>query len=101
MSLVLSPLQLTSQDHTPQVIQRALEKHHMEAVSCQDFSLCQMLNNGKGICFPLRPVLQQYTVGAGVTCSAQGKYSTPHDKWYLNDDALNNKSARRAGALKV
>uniref|UniRef100_A0A3Q1GMG5 Ral guanine nucleotide dissociation stimulator-like 3a n=1 Tax=Acanthochromis polyacanthus TaxID=80966 RepID=A0A3Q1GMG5_9TELE len=40
-------LQLTSQDHTPRVIQRALEKHNMEDVSSNDFRLCQMLNNGK------------------------------------------------------
>lgn len=43
-----SDLQLTSQDHTPQVIRRALEKHNMEDVSCHDFTLCQMLNCGKG-----------------------------------------------------
>lgn len=41
-------LQLSSQDHTPQVIQRALEKHNMEDISYQDFNLWQMLNNGKG-----------------------------------------------------
>lgn len=41
-------LQLTSQDHTPKVIQRALGKHNMDDVSCHEFSLCQMLNNGKG-----------------------------------------------------
>lgn len=40
--------QLTSQDHTPQVIRRALEKHHMEDFRCQDFSLCQTLKCGKG-----------------------------------------------------
>lgn len=40
--------QLTSQDHTPQVIRRALEKHNMEDFSCQDFSLCQTLKCGKG-----------------------------------------------------
>ncbi|XP_034544038.1 ral guanine nucleotide dissociation stimulator-like 1 isoform X2 [Notolabrus celidotus] len=43
---------LTSQDHTPQVIQRALEKHNMEDISCRDFSLCQMLNNGKELQIP-------------------------------------------------
>lgn len=43
---------LTSQDHTPQVVQRALEKHHMEDVSCHDFSLCQMLNSGKELQIP-------------------------------------------------
>uniref|UniRef100_A0A3Q3WL26 Uncharacterized protein n=1 Tax=Mola mola TaxID=94237 RepID=A0A3Q3WL26_MOLML len=45
-------LQLTSQDHTPKVIRRALEKHNMEHVSCHDFSLCQMLNNGKEFQIP-------------------------------------------------
>ncbi|XP_026159727.1 ral guanine nucleotide dissociation stimulator-like 1 isoform X2 [Mastacembelus armatus] len=44
---VYKSILLTSQDHTPQVIQRALEKHNMEAVSCNDFSLCQMLNDEK------------------------------------------------------
>lgn len=57
-SCLLHP-QLTSQDHTPQVIQRALEKHNMEDVSCHDFSLCQMLNNGKGKCHLLRSLFQQ------------------------------------------
>ncbi|XP_070776386.1 ral guanine nucleotide dissociation stimulator-like 1 [Enoplosus armatus] len=49
---VYKSILLTSQDHTPQVIQRALEKHHMEDVSCHDFSLCQMLNNGKELQIP-------------------------------------------------
>lgn len=40
--------QLTSQDHTPEVIRRALEKHNMEDFSCQEFSLCQTLKCGKG-----------------------------------------------------
>ncbi|XP_051940839.1 ral guanine nucleotide dissociation stimulator-like 1 isoform X1 [Hippocampus zosterae] len=44
---------LTSQDHTPQVIQRALDKHNLEETfSCQDFSLCQMLNNGNELHIP-------------------------------------------------
>ncbi|XP_057700359.1 ral guanine nucleotide dissociation stimulator-like 1 [Corythoichthys intestinalis] len=44
---------LTSQDHTPQVIQRALDKHNLEdTYSCQDFSLCQMLNNGNELHIP-------------------------------------------------
>lgn len=43
---------LTSQDHTPQVIQRALEKHNMEDVSHRDFSLCQMLLSGKELQIP-------------------------------------------------
>ncbi|KAI3352823.1 hypothetical protein L3Q82_019397, partial [Scortum barcoo] len=49
---VYKSILLTSQDHTPQVIQRALEKHHMEDVSCHDFTLCQMLNNGKELQIP-------------------------------------------------
>ncbi|CAL8330086.1 unnamed protein product [Lota lota] len=43
---------LTSQDHTPQVIQRALEKHNMETYSCQDFSLYQLLNQDKELHIP-------------------------------------------------
>lgn len=43
---------LTSQDHTPQVVQRALEKHNMDDVSCHDFSLYQMLSNGKELQIP-------------------------------------------------
>lgn len=50
VTLVVSRPQLTSQDHTPQVIQRALEKHNMEDVSHRDFILCQMLLSGKGRC---------------------------------------------------
>ncbi|KAM9362534.1 ral guanine nucleotide dissociation stimulator-like 1 [Symphorus nematophorus] len=49
---VYKSILLTSQDHTPQVIQRALEKHNMEDISCHDFSLCQMLNNGKELQIP-------------------------------------------------
>ncbi|CAG03312.1 unnamed protein product, partial [Tetraodon nigroviridis] len=45
---VYKSILLTSQDHTPQVIRRALEKHHMEDFRCQDFSLCQTLKCGKG-----------------------------------------------------
>ena len=52
-------LQLTSQDHTPKVIRRALEKHNMEHVSCHEFTLCQMLNNGKGNSPPLWPPFAQ------------------------------------------
>ncbi|KAK7929563.1 hypothetical protein WMY93_005958 [Mugilogobius chulae] len=43
---------LTSQDHTPQVIQRALEKHNMEDLSCTDFGLYQMLSHGKELHIP-------------------------------------------------
>ncbi|XP_070840094.1 ral guanine nucleotide dissociation stimulator-like 1 isoform X1 [Chaetodon trifascialis] len=49
---VYKSILLTSQDHTPQVVQRALEKHNMEDVSCHDFSLCQMLNSGKELQIP-------------------------------------------------
>ncbi|XP_056228503.1 ral guanine nucleotide dissociation stimulator-like 1 isoform X1 [Seriola aureovittata] len=49
---VYKSILLTSQDHTPQVIQRAIEKHNMEDVSCHDFSLCQKLNNGKELLIP-------------------------------------------------
>nr|XP_019939984.1 PREDICTED: ral guanine nucleotide dissociation stimulator-like 1 isoform X1 [Paralichthys olivaceus]XP_019939985.1 PREDICTED: ral guanine nucleotide dissociation stimulator-like 1 isoform X1 [Paralichthys olivaceus]XP_019939987.1 PREDICTED: ral guanine nucleotide dissociation stimulator-like 1 isoform X1 [Paralichthys olivaceus] len=49
---VYKSILLTSQDHTPQVIQRAIEKHNMEDVSCHDFSLCQMLSNGKELQIP-------------------------------------------------
>ncbi|XP_056143782.1 ral guanine nucleotide dissociation stimulator-like 1 [Lampris incognitus] len=43
---------LTSQDKTAQVIQRALEKHHMEHMSCQDFTLTQVLTQGKELLIP-------------------------------------------------
>ncbi|XP_034753844.1 ral guanine nucleotide dissociation stimulator-like 1 isoform X2 [Etheostoma cragini] len=49
---VYKSILLTSQDHTGQVIQRALEKHNMEDVCCRDYSLCQMLNNGKELQIP-------------------------------------------------
>ncbi|XP_077427398.1 ral guanine nucleotide dissociation stimulator-like 1 [Vanacampus margaritifer] len=50
---VYKSILLTSQDHTPQVIQRALDKHNLEdAFSCQDFNLCQMLNNGNELHVP-------------------------------------------------
>ncbi|KAM4603609.1 ral guanine nucleotide dissociation stimulator-like 1 [Polymixia lowei] len=43
---------LTSQDHTPQVIQRALEKHNLEDVSCHDFNLSQVLSSDKELQIP-------------------------------------------------
>ncbi|KAG7485471.1 hypothetical protein JOB18_010983 [Solea senegalensis] len=49
---VYKSILLTSQDHTPQVIQRAVEKHNMDDVSCHDFSLYQMLSNGKELQIP-------------------------------------------------
>ncbi|TDH16471.1 hypothetical protein EPR50_G00019780 [Perca flavescens] len=50
---VYKSILLTSQDHTRQVIQRALEKHNMEDVCPYDYNLCQMLNNhGKELQIP-------------------------------------------------
>ncbi|XP_054636011.1 ral guanine nucleotide dissociation stimulator-like 1 isoform X2 [Dunckerocampus dactyliophorus] len=49
---VYKSILLTSQDHTPEVIQRALDKHNLGNFNCQDFSLCQMLNNGKELHIP-------------------------------------------------
>uniref|UniRef100_A0A8C9YC06 Ral guanine nucleotide dissociation stimulator-like 3a n=1 Tax=Sander lucioperca TaxID=283035 RepID=A0A8C9YC06_SANLU len=49
---VYKSILLTSQDHTRQVIQRALEKHNMEDVCPRDYNLCQMLNNGKELQIP-------------------------------------------------
>ncbi|KAJ8264034.1 hypothetical protein GJAV_G00144330 [Gymnothorax javanicus] len=43
---------LTSQDKTPQVIQRALEKHSLEGEGCQNFSLIQVLSQDKEFCIP-------------------------------------------------
>ncbi|XP_055014713.1 ral guanine nucleotide dissociation stimulator-like 1 isoform X2 [Boleophthalmus pectinirostris] len=49
---VYKSILLTSQDHTPQVIQRALEKHNMEEVSSTNFGLYQMLSQGKELHIP-------------------------------------------------
>lgn len=49
---VYKSILLTSQDHTPQVVQRALEKHNMEDVSCTDFGLYQILSHGKELHIP-------------------------------------------------
>ncbi|KAL6110534.1 uncharacterized protein ACO6RY_19598 [Pungitius sinensis] len=49
---VYKSILLTSQDHTRQVIERALEKHNMEDLSSHNFNLCQMLNNGKDLQIP-------------------------------------------------
>ncbi|XP_024861861.1 ral guanine nucleotide dissociation stimulator-like 1 isoform X1 [Kryptolebias marmoratus] len=49
---VYKSIVLTSQDHTPQVVQRALEKHNMEDSRCDDFFLCQMLRHGKELHIP-------------------------------------------------
>ncbi|XP_018617618.2 ral guanine nucleotide dissociation stimulator-like 1 isoform X2 [Scleropages formosus] len=49
---VYKSILLTSQDKTPQVIQRALEKHSLEGVSFQDFTLCQILPHEKELRIP-------------------------------------------------
>lgn len=49
---VYKSILLTSQEHTPQVIQRALEKHNMDEFSCSDFSIYQILKNGKELQIP-------------------------------------------------
>ncbi|KAM8879849.1 ral guanine nucleotide dissociation stimulator-like 1 isoform 2-T2 [Spinachia spinachia] len=56
---VYKSILLTSQDHTRQVIERALEKHNMEDSSCHNFNLCQILNNGKGELYLVRPFLRK------------------------------------------
>ncbi|CAM4337557.1 unnamed protein product [Leuciscus chuanchicus] len=43
---------LTSQDKTAQVIQRALQKHNLEDVSEQDFTLVQLLAQGRELHIP-------------------------------------------------
>ncbi|XP_062388045.1 ral guanine nucleotide dissociation stimulator-like 1 [Sardina pilchardus] len=43
---------LTSQDKTVQVIQRALEKHHLETMNSHDFTLSQVLSEGKELLIP-------------------------------------------------
>lgn len=43
---------LTSQDKTAQVIQRALEKHHLEHMNWQDFSLTQVISQDRELHIP-------------------------------------------------
>ncbi|KAM4531866.1 ral guanine nucleotide dissociation stimulator-like 1 [Odontesthes bonariensis] len=43
---------LTSQDKTAQVIQRALEKHHLEHMSMQDFTLTQVISQERELLIP-------------------------------------------------
>ncbi|XP_029914341.1 ral guanine nucleotide dissociation stimulator-like 1 isoform X2 [Myripristis murdjan] len=43
---------LTSQDKTAQVIQRALEKHHLEHMSCKEFTLSQVISQGRELLIP-------------------------------------------------
>ncbi|XP_012725681.2 ral guanine nucleotide dissociation stimulator-like 1 isoform X1 [Fundulus heteroclitus] len=49
---VYKSILLTSQDHTPQVIHRALEKHNMEDFRSSDFGLYQLLNHGRELHIP-------------------------------------------------
>ncbi|KAG7491598.1 hypothetical protein MATL_G00005350 [Megalops atlanticus] len=49
---VYKSILLTSQDKTAQVIQRALEKHNLEDVSYQDFTLSQVLSQDKELRIP-------------------------------------------------
>lgn len=43
---------LTSQDKTAQVIQRALEKHHLEHMSCSHFTLSQVISAERELLIP-------------------------------------------------
>uniref|UniRef100_A0A4W5PC86 Ral guanine nucleotide dissociation stimulator-like 1 n=1 Tax=Hucho hucho TaxID=62062 RepID=A0A4W5PC86_9TELE len=43
---------LTSQDKTAQVIQRALEKHNLEHLTCQDFTLTQRISQERELLIP-------------------------------------------------
>ncbi|XP_075999166.1 ral guanine nucleotide dissociation stimulator-like 1 [Genypterus blacodes] len=43
---------LTSQDKTAQVIQRALEKHHLEQMNWQDFTLTQLISQERELLIP-------------------------------------------------
>lgn len=43
---------LTSQDKTAQVIQRALEKHHLEHMNAQDFTLSQIISSQRELLVP-------------------------------------------------
>ncbi|XP_036945530.1 ral guanine nucleotide dissociation stimulator-like 1 [Acanthopagrus latus] len=43
---------LTSQDKTAQVIQRALEKHHLEHMNWRDFSLTQLISQNRELLIP-------------------------------------------------
>ncbi|XP_031419656.1 LOW QUALITY PROTEIN: ral guanine nucleotide dissociation stimulator-like 1 [Clupea harengus] len=49
---VYKSILLTSQDKTPQVVQKALEKHNLEGMDCHAFSLSQVLSQDKELLFP-------------------------------------------------
>lgn len=89
---VYKSILLTSQDHTPQVIQRALEKHNMEDLSYSDFGLYQMLSQGKELHIPDKAnvfyamcttdnydfVLRQRWRGHGKRCGASSSPRSHH-----------------------
>lgn len=45
----LLSLQLTSQDKTPAVIQRAMSKHNLESDPAEEYELVQVISEDKGI----------------------------------------------------
>ncbi|XP_053493422.1 ral guanine nucleotide dissociation stimulator-like 3 isoform X1 [Ictalurus furcatus] len=49
---VYKSILISSQDKTSQVIQRALEKHNVENMSCNDFTLTQILHCDKELLIP-------------------------------------------------
>ncbi|XP_028830589.1 ral guanine nucleotide dissociation stimulator isoform X4 [Denticeps clupeoides] len=49
---VYKSILLTSQDKTQQVVQRVLEKHNLEEMKCQDFTLSQVLCPEKELLIP-------------------------------------------------
>ncbi|XP_058259940.1 ral guanine nucleotide dissociation stimulator-like 1 [Hemibagrus wyckioides] len=51
-SNIYKSILISSQDKTSQVIQRALEKHNVENMSCNDFTLTQILDCDKELLIP-------------------------------------------------
>lgn len=43
---------LTCQDKTAQVIQKALEKHNLQHLNCRDFTLVQLISQGRDLLIP-------------------------------------------------
>lgn len=46
--LICLSLQLTSQDKTPAVIQRAMSKHNLESDAAEEYELVQVISEDKG-----------------------------------------------------
>jgi hypothetical protein len=46
--MCLLSLQLTSQDKTPAVIQRAMSKHNLESDPAEEYELVQVISEDKG-----------------------------------------------------